>query len=71
MFADVSARVYGAVAYLLWPTMYGPQAQVSVKARVAPLQQTTIPRFELMAALAVSRLAITIVQEFIKKNHKK
>ncbi|XP_046555837.1 uncharacterized protein LOC124265090 [Haliotis rubra] len=68
VFGDASAQAYGAVAYMSWPTSEGPHVQlVSAKARVAPLQQTTVPRLELMAALVASRLATTIVQEFKEK----
>lgn len=43
VFADASARAYGAIVYLLWPTMGGPYVQlVSAKAGVAPLQHTTM-----------------------------
>ena len=65
LFADASAVAYGAVAYLLWPTVNGPEVRlVAAKARVAPLRQTTIPRLELMASLVASRLAQTICDEF-------
>ena len=65
VFADASGVAYGAVAYLLWPTVNGPEVRlVAAKARVAPLRQTTIPRLELMASLVASRLAKTICDEF-------
>ena len=65
LFADASSTAYGAVAYLLWPTVNGPEVRlVAAKARVAPLRQTTIPRLELMASLVASRLARTICDEF-------
>ena len=65
VFTDASAVAYGAVAYLLWPTVNGPEVRlVAAKARVAPLRQTTIPRLELMASLVASRLAQTICDEF-------
>ncbi|XP_046357292.2 uncharacterized protein LOC124135787 [Haliotis rufescens] len=68
VFADASMGAYGAVAYLLWPTVSGIEVQlVLAKARVAPPHQTTIPRFELMAALIASRLAKTICDEFKEK----
>ena len=61
LFADASGAAYGAVTYLLWPTVNGPEVRlVAAKARVAPLGQTTIPQLELMA----SRLARTICDEF-------
>ena len=68
MFADASGCAYGAGAYLLWPTSDGPEVRlVSAKARVAPLQQPTIPQFELMAALIALRLGKTIQEEFKMK----
>ena len=55
MFADASGNAPGAVAYPLWSKPEGPEARLaSVKARVAPLRQSTIPQFALMAAIAVS-----------------
>ena len=64
MFADASESAYGSVAYLLWPTVNGPQVNlISAKARVAPLRQSTIPRLELMAALIAARLATTLNNE--------
>ena len=65
MFSDASQTAYGAVAYLVWLTPEGPRVSlVSLKARVAPIRHTTIPRLELMAALIASRLAQTIYEEF-------
>ena len=65
VFADASILAYGAAAYLVWSSSSGKEARlVSVKARVAPLCQTTIPRLELMAALLAARLAKTIYDEF-------
>ena len=64
VFADASKAAYGAVTYLVWMTPHGPHvSHVSAKARVAPLNHTTIPRLELMAALVASRLAPAICQE--------
>ena len=58
VFADANNLAYGAVAYLVWCCENGKETRiVSVKARVAPLHQTTISRSELMAALLASRLA--------------
>ena len=68
VFADASSKAYGAVAYILWPTDYGPSVKLfSGKVRVAPLKQTTIPRLELMAALIACRLAKTITTELKHK----
>ncbi|XP_046566481.1 uncharacterized protein LOC124275051 [Haliotis rubra] len=68
VFGDASMGAYGAAAYLLWPTVRGTEVQlVFAKARVAPLHQTTIPRWELMAALVATRLAKTICIEFKEK----
>ena len=65
LFADASGATYGAVAYLLWPTVKGPEVRlVAAKARVTPLRQTTIPRLELMVSLVTSLLARTICDEF-------
>ena len=68
VFTDASATAYGAVAYLLWPTTEGPKVNlIASRVRVAPLRQATIPRLELIAALAASRLARTIYNEFKTK----
>jgi hypothetical protein len=68
VFADASATAYEAVAYLLWPTTEGPKVNlIASRVRVAPLRQATIPRLGLIAALAASRLASTIYNEFKTK----
>ena len=65
VFVDASESAYGVVAYLLWPTVKGPEVNlISAKAQVASLSQSTIPRLELMAALIAARLATTLNNEF-------
>ena len=58
MFADVSTRAYGAVAYL---TSDNDVTFVMAKNCVAPLQNLTLPKLELMATVIVSRVARFIV----------
>ncbi|VDM14958.1 unnamed protein product [Wuchereria bancrofti] len=66
IFADASAKAYGAVAYLLTP---GQTAKLWLaKTRLAPLKATTIPRLELLAVLIATRLAVTIRKELQRKN---
>ena len=68
VYADTSAKSYGAIAYLLWPTSQGSKVSlIASRAKVAPLRQATIPQFELMAAFVASRLPSTIYNEFKTK----
>ena len=60
MFADVSMKAYGAVAYLY----EGQQSSlVMARTRVAPLKTKTLPRLEIMAAVIGARLA-----QFVKSS---
>jgi len=54
VFADASAKAYGAVAYV----HKGSEISLAMsKSRVAPLKALTLPRLELMAAVSASRVA--------------
>ena len=65
VFVNASGVANGAVAYLLWPAESGADVRlIAAKARVAPLQQTTIQRLELIASFVAFRLAKTIWEEF-------
>ena len=60
-FCDASAAAYAAVVYLLMRSGEGTTTRIiASKTRVAPLQQQTIPRLELLGALLLSRLIKTI-----------
>ena len=52
-FVDASLKAYGAVVYICYNSN---SSFVMAKARVAPLKNLTLPRLELMAALAGARL---------------
>ncbi|XP_011707941.1 PREDICTED: uncharacterized protein LOC105462788 [Wasmannia auropunctata] len=63
-FSDASLNAYGACVYIRSQDPEG-NYQVSLlcaKSRVAPLQQQTIPRLELCAALLLARLVAKAVQ---------
>ncbi|XP_062703686.1 uncharacterized protein LOC134286128 [Aedes albopictus] len=65
VFADASEEAYGCVAYLRVLVNGQPRvALVSAKSKVAPLQYTSIPRMELLAAVLGARLAAAV-----KANH--
>ena len=58
VFADASMKAYGAVAYL----QSAKQVDfVLAKSRVSPLKDTTLPRFELHAAVTAAYFAKFIV----------
>ena len=58
VFADASTRAYGTVAYL---TSDNDVTFVMAKNRVAPLQNLTLPKLELMAAVIASRVARFVI----------
>ena len=59
-FCDASQKAYAAVVYLLLRSgTRGTVKFVAAKTRVAPLQEQTIPRLELLSALLLSRLMQT------------
>ena len=62
MFNDGSPQAKCAVAYIRWELDTGEFATqlVAAKARVAPLERTTIPRIEMSSAVLAVRLAATI-----------
>ena len=56
-FPDGGDYAYGTCVFLRWPTSDGPKIVfVSAKVFVAPLKRKTIPRLELMGAVAMSSL---------------
>ena len=62
-FCDASNKAYAGVVYLLLETSAGFSVKfVAAKTRVAPLQQQTIPRLELLSALLLARLMSTIAK---------
>ena len=65
VFADASGSAYDRVAYLLRPTVEGPEVRlVSPIGESGPSSTAYHPRPELIAALSVSRLVKTIYNEF-------
>ena len=61
-FCDASTRAYAAVVYLVLRTNSGAAVRFVVsKTRVAPLQLQTIPRLELLSALLLSKLVVSVV----------
>ena len=59
LFADANTKAYGAVAFL---KLRQESSFVMAKIRVTPLKRPTLPRWELMAALNSSSLAIDSLQ---------
>jgi hypothetical protein len=62
-FCDASLKAYAGVVYLLSETESGPLVRfVAAKTRVSPLKEQTIPRLELLSALLLARLLVTVAQ---------
>ena len=62
-FCDASNKAYGAVVYLQIMTSTGNLTRfIASKTRVAPLRKQTIPRLELLSALLLSRLMVSITR---------
>ena len=60
-FCDSSAKAYGAVVFLRIVTTCASYVRfVSSKTRVAPISEQTIPRLELLSAVVLSRLILSI-----------
>ena len=60
-FCDASITAYAAVVYFVMKTQRNTHTQFIVaKTRVASMQTLTIPRLELLSALLLSRLIITV-----------
>ena len=60
-FCDASTQAYAAVVYLVLRTNSDVVVRFVVsKTRVAPLQTQTIPRLELLSALLLSRLIVSV-----------
>ncbi len=61
-FGDASTQAYAAVVYLVLQTNSSISVRFVVsKTRVAPLQFQTIPRLELLSALLLSKLVVSVV----------
>lgn len=62
-FCDASLKAYAAVIYLVIETPDGCHIRfVASKTRVSPLKTQTIPRLELLSALLLSRLTVSVTQ---------
>ena len=62
-FCDASNKAYGVVVYLQIMTSTGNLTRfIASKTRVAPLRKQTIPRLELLSALLLSRLMVSITK---------
>ena len=61
-FCDASTQAYAAVVYLKLETATEARITlVAAKTRIAPLQAQTIPRLELLSALLLSRLMVSVM----------
>ena len=61
-FCDASTRACAAVVYLILKSDMSTTVRfVVAKTRVAPLQTQTIPRLELLSALLLSRLIVSVL----------
>ena len=60
-FSDGGNLAYGTCVFLRWPTSTGVKIVfVAAKAFVAPLKRKTVPRLELMGAVAMGRLVTEV-----------
>jgi hypothetical protein len=60
-FCDASRKAYAGVVYLLMETAAGHTVKfVAAKTRVSPLKEQMIPRLELLFALLLTRLMVSI-----------
>ena len=60
-FCDASTHAYAAVVYLVIKTDFSTSVQFVVsKTRVAPQQTLIIPRLELLSALLLSQLIVSV-----------
>jgi len=67
-FCDASNQAYAAVVYLQVRTTTSTYVKfVGSKTRVAPLDKQTIPRLELVSALILARLIVTITEALEKE----
>ena len=65
-FSDGGDLAFGTCVFLRWPTSSGIKIVfVAAKAFVAPLKLKTVPRLELMAAIAMGRLVYVILQTLV------
>ncbi|XP_065194926.1 uncharacterized protein LOC135826224 [Sycon ciliatum] len=61
VFADASEKAMGAVAYIISKDPSGATCRlVAAKSKVAPLEEVSIPRLELIAAVMAARLAAVV-----------
>ena len=64
-FGDASKRAYCAVIYFVYRTNVGIYVRMlTTKARVAPLKETSIPRFELMSGRLLAQVMNTVRDSF-------
>ena len=65
VFCDDSRLAFGTCAYARWELQDGKfnARLIAAKSRVVPLKELTIPRLELQAAVLVSRLGKSILEE--------
>ena len=64
-FCDASKKAYAAVVYLRAKTQEGFHAEfLSSKTRVNPLQPQTISRLELLSALLLTRLLVSVKRDW-------
>lgn len=60
-FCNASKKAYAAVVYLLLKTeTHSVVRFIAAKTRVAPLQSQTVPRLELLSALPLSKLLVSV-----------
>ena len=60
-FSDGGNDAYGTCVFIRWPTLDGIQLKLAAaKAFIAPLKHKTIPRLELMGAVAMGRLIVEV-----------
>ena len=65
-FSDGGNLAYGTCVFLRWPTSTGVKIVfVAAKAFVAPLKRKTVPRLELMGAVAMGRLVTEVSQTLL------
>ena len=65
-FSDGGDMAYGTCIFLRWPTSIGIRLVfVAAKAFVAPLKRKTVPRLELMGAVAMSRLVSEVSRSLV------
>ena len=62
-FSDGGNDAYGTCIFVRWPTTDGIKVKfIAAKAFVAPLKHKSIPRLELMGAVAMARITTEIIK---------